>query len=512
VVGPEPEELVVGASDSTSPRLDLRHGSQRVFAHLLASNAVVAVMNYTVWFAVTFWVFLETRSVFATGMIAGVFVVATAATGIWFGSLVDNHHKRSVMQWSAVTSIGIYAVCLGLYLVTPAEAFADVASWQLWAFIVLLMSGVIAGNPRTIALPTLVTLLVPEDRRDRANGLVGTVTGASMLVTSVISGVLVAAGGMLYVLLLALVVLAASVVHLARVDVPETRVVTTAQAEAHSDGPVDAAPATGLPVADLPVMDRPVADPAANPPVTPGGVDLRGTWRLVRGVPGLAALIAFSCFNNFIGGAFMALMDAYGLSLVSVQAWGLLWGGLSAVMIVGGLLVARLGLGNRPVRLLLLVNAVAWTATMLFPLVSSVVTLTVAMAVFMALMPFAEAAEQTVLQRVVPYERQGRVFGFAQSIEQSAAPLTAFLVGPITQFAVVPFMTDGAGAAAIGSWFGTGQARAIALVFVVTGLIGLIATLLALASPQYRALSASYARTWEKATPVEVPAGGDARH
>ncbi|GAA2722361.1 MFS transporter [Cellulomonas aerilata] len=473
-------------SDSASPRLDLRQGTQRVFAHLLASNAVVAVINYTVWFAVTFWVFLETRSVFATGAIAGVFVVATAATGIWFGSLVDNHDKRLVMQGSALASGAIYAGCLALYLLTPDGAFADVGSWQLWVFIVLLMTGVIAGNPRTIALPTLVTLLVPEDRRDRANGLVGTVTGASMLVTSVISGVLVAAGGMLYVLLLALLVLAISVVHLARVDVPQTRVVAAVQAAPDDGGTADAAPARDLPVADV------------------GGVDLRGTWRLVRDVPGLVALIAFSCFNNFIGGAFMALMDAYGLSLVSVQVWGLLWGGLSAVMIVGGLLVARLGLGSRPVRLLLLVNAAAWTVTMLFPLLASVVTLTVAMAVFMALMPFAEAAEQTVLQRVVPYERQGRVFGFAQSVEQSAAPVTAFLVGPLTQFVVVPFMTDGTGADAIGSWFGTGQARAIALVFVVTGLLGLLATLVALLSPQYRALSASYDRTWQTGTADQV--------
>ena len=43
-------------------------------------------------------------------------------------------------------------------------------------------------------------------------------------------------------------------------------------------------------------------------------------------MPGLLALIAFSCLNNFLGGAFMALMDAYGLSMVSVQAWGLMWG------------------------------------------------------------------------------------------------------------------------------------------------------------------------------------------
>ncbi|WP_380173563.1 MFS transporter [Kineococcus sp. DHX-1] len=446
--------------DAPSPRLDLRHGTERTFVHLLVNHGVVNVLNYTVWFALTFWVFLATRSVFATGMIAGIFVVATAATGIWFGSLVDGHHKRTVLQGSAVASFLVYGLCLGLYLLTPAEEFADVASWQLWAFIVLLMGGVIAGNPRGIALPTLVTLLVPADRRDRANGLLGTVGGVSMLVTSVISGVLVAAGGMLWVLVLALVVLVAAVVHLATVHVPETRVPSTG----------DAGPAVG-------------------------GVDLRGTWRLVRSVPGLVPLIAFSCFNNFIAGGFMALMDAYGLSLVSVQAWGLLWGGLSALMVVGGLLVARVGLGARPVRVLLVVNVASWAVTFAFPLVSSVVTLTVAMAVFMLLMPFAEAAEQTVLQRVVPYERQGRVFGFAQSVEQAASPVTAFLVGPLTQFVVVPFMTDGAGADAIGGWFGTGQARAIALVFVVTGFLGVVATLVALCSPQYRSLSASFSRS-----------------
>ncbi|WP_218974714.1 MFS transporter [Streptomyces sp. NP160] len=482
-------------ADRAQPRLDLRHGTQRVFAHLLASNAVVSVINYTVWFAITFWVFLETRSVFATGMVAGIFVVATAATGIWFGSLVDNHRKRAVMQGSAVASAVVYAASLALYLLTPPEVFRDVTSWQLWAFIVVLMLGVIAGNPRAIALPTLVTLLVPEDRRDRANGLVGTVTGTSMLVTSVISGVLVASGGMLHVLLLALVVLAASVVHLARVHVPEPEPGTAPAA-----GGAAAAGATEGGVAQA------GADHGGS---GAGGVDLRGTWRLVRGVPGLVPLIAFSCFNNFIGGGFMALMDAYGLSLVSVQVWGLLWGGLSALMIVGGLLVARLGLGSRPVRLLLLVNAASWTATMLFPLTSSVVSLTAAMAVFMLLMPFAEAAEQTVLQRVVPYERQGRVFGFAQSVEQSAAPLTAFLMGPLTQFVVVPLMSgDGAGARAIGGWFGTGQARAIALVFVITGLVGLVVTLLALASPQYRRLSASYAAAQAAPAPAGGPAAG----
>ena len=79
----------------------------------------------------------------------------------------------------------------------------DAASPLLWVFVVVLMLGVIAGNIRGIALPTLVTLLVPEHLRDRANGLVGTTTGVSFLVTSVISGLLVAFDGMRSALVLA---------------------------------------------------------------------------------------------------------------------------------------------------------------------------------------------------------------------------------------------------------------------------------------------------------------------
>ena len=324
------------------PRLDLRSGSQRVFAHVLASSLVVSVANFTVWFAVTFWTYLETRSVLATGLIAGIFLVATAATGIWFGSLVDHHRKQVVIQASAVASFVFYALALGLYLATPETEWRDAASPLLWVFVVVLMLGVISGNLRGIALPTLVTLLVPEPVRDRANGLVGTTSGVSFLVTSVISGLLVAFDGMRSVLVLALVVMAGSFLHVSRLTIPEPVVVSL-----NEDGSEDR------------------------------GVDLRGTFRLVRGVPGLLALIVFSCFNNFLGGTFMALMDAYGLSLVSVQAWGLLWGVLSAGVIIGGLMVARTGVGANPVRTLLLVNVALWTTCVVFPLRSSIVLLAV---------------------------------------------------------------------------------------------------------------------------------------
>jgi DHA3 family multidrug efflux protein-like MFS transporter len=65
-------------------------------------------------------------------------------------------------------------------------------------------------------------------------------------------------------------------------------------------------------------------------------------------------------------------------------------------------------------------------------------------------------------------------------------------------------MTDGAGARAIGGWFGTGSDRGIALVFVVTGLFGLLVVLAAFATPAYRRLSAAYT-----AARGDAPAGAD---
>ena len=438
----------------------------RTFYHLLGNTLIASVINFTVWFAITFYVYLQTHSVFATAMIAGIYLVMTASTGIWFGSLVDHHKKKSTMIGSAIASLIFYVLSFAVYQLAPEGSFKDPASVLLWVFVTLLMLGVIAGNIRTIALPTLVTILIPADRRDKANGLVGTASGVSFLVTSVISGLLVAAGGMFYALLLAIAAMIITLVHLLVINVPEKGIV-------HVEG----------------------QEPQSKK------VDLKGTLAVVMAIPGLLALILFSTFNNFLGGVFMALMDAYGLSMVSVEMWGLLWGFLSTGFIIGGLIIAKVGLGKNPVRSLLITNVVLWIVSILFPLHASIIPLIIGMFIYMCLVPYVEASEQTVLQKVVPYERQGRVFGFAQSVEQAASPLTAFLIGPIAQFIFIPFMTTGAGVGLIGSWFGTGSARGLALVFVITGIIGLIATLLALASKYYRQLSKKYLEDGNDNTP-----------
>jgi MFS transporter, DHA3 family, multidrug efflux protein len=165
---------------------------------------------------------------------------------------------------------------------------------------------------------------------------------------------------------------------------------------------------------------------------------------------------------------------------------------LSLGFIVGGLVVAKKGLGRNPLRTLFLANIFMWIVAAGFALQASVLLLAVGMFLYLCLIPVVEASEQTILQAVIPLERQGRVFGFAQSIEQAASPLTAFMIGPIAQFLFIPLMTTGARVDLIGSWFGTGADRGIALLFTITGLIGLIVTLIAMRSRSYQKLSTHY--------------------
>ncbi len=55
-----------------------------VFRRLLLNTLAVGVTSSFVWFALTFWVYLETRSVVATGVIGGAFSISSAVLGPFF--------------------------------------------------------------------------------------------------------------------------------------------------------------------------------------------------------------------------------------------------------------------------------------------------------------------------------------------------------------------------------------------------------------------------------------------
>jgi DHA3 family multidrug efflux protein-like MFS transporter len=437
----------------------------RTFHRLLLNTLVTGVTGSFVWFALTFWVFLETRSVVATGMIGAAFSLSSAVLGPVFGTYIDRHRKHSSMLLSTSIAVGCYAAATAVFLAVDAGEILEMTGPWFWLLVAFTLLGSVAGSMRGIALSTCVTLLVPEDRRDKANGLVGSVTGVSFAITSVFSGLVIGQLGMGWALYGSLALTAGALLHLATLRIPE----------------------------DVPT-------PSEGEPTS--AFDVRTAIDAIRAVPGLPMLVGLAAFNNLLLGAFMALMDPYGLSLVSVETWGFLWGGIMLAFVAGGLLVAKRGLGSAPVKVVVTGNLISWAIASTFVLRSSIVLLAVGLFVWLLLMPVIEAAEQTVLQQSIPFEKQGRVFGFAQMIENATAPVTAICMAPLAEAVFMPLMTDGAGADWIGSWFGTGPDRGIALIFTLAGLVGVLVSLLVRASRSYRLLVEDAAAPVE---PVALP-------
>jgi DHA3 family multidrug efflux protein-like MFS transporter len=425
----------------------------RAFRQLMVNSLVAGVTSSFLWFALTFWVYLETRSVVTTGVIAGMFSLVAAVVGPLIGTYVDHHRKHTSLLLTSTIAVISFAIATIVFYVHDAEALLQLDNPWFWLLVGSTLTGSVAGNARAVVLSTCVTILVPERHRDRANGVVGTVTGLSFAITSVFSGLIIGSVGMGWAYIVALVLTAGALAHVATIgfDEPEPT-------------PRGASDSTSV-------------------------FDVRGAVEAIRAVPGLALLVFLAAFNNLLGGVFMALMDAYGLELVSVEVWGVLWGVLSTAFIIGGLWVARYGLGSNPVRLILVLNLVNWVACSLFTIQPSIVLMAIGSFIWLLSIPIIEAAEQTVLQRAIPLERQGRVFGFAQLIENAASPLTAFLMAPLAEAVFIPWMTgDGGGVDLIGDWFGVGPERGIAVMFTLAGLIGIVVTLLAWRSRSYRRL------------------------
>ncbi len=425
----------------------------RSFQRVLLNTLVANVTTSYLWFALTFWAYLETRSVLATSIIGGSFMLLMAVFGPIFGVIVDRHKKWTAMVGSSVVTFVAYTLAGCLYLVFDEATLVDWSGPWFWLFAGVILVGGVVESLRNIALSTTVTLLVPDGERDKANGLVGAVQGVSFMVTSVFSGLSIGLLGMGWTLALATILTAVSLVDLvAFVRIPEPGIYH-------------------------------------DPELGTKTIDLAGSLAAIRAVPGLLALIFYTAFNNFIGGVFMALMDPYGLTLFSVQMWGIVLGVTGTGFIVGGLVIARTGLGTNPVRTLLLVNVGVSVLGAVFVLREWWWLYAGGIWVFMCLMPAAEAAEQTIIQRVVPLSRQGRVFGFAQAVETAASPVTSFVIGPIAQFGIIPWMETEQGKATFGWLLGDGDARGIALVFIAASTIMLVTVLIAFRTPAYRRLS-----------------------
>ena len=99
----------------------------KTFYGVLANSLLASLTNNFVWFAVTFWVYLQTKSVLAMSVMAGVYLVTVALSGFFLGSLVDRYKKKTAMLLSSICSLIFYILAYLIFVSTPSSGFTNPA-------------------------------------------------------------------------------------------------------------------------------------------------------------------------------------------------------------------------------------------------------------------------------------------------------------------------------------------------------------------------------------------------
>ena len=431
------------------------------FIRVLINISVANTSTYLLWSAFSFWIYLETRSVLVLSVLSGTYMLLVTLSSMFFGTIVDKHRKKRVMVGASMVTLLLLLMASTIFLLSDTTELADMSSPAFWLFSLPLLLSALTGNLRSIALSTTVSILVSRENYGRANGLVGTVQGFGMIANNVFSGLIIGYLGMNWAILITLLLSVVTLVHLFFLSIPEKHIVH----DAH-----------------LKNMQ----------------IDFRGAFSAIRYVPGLMALILFTTFNNFIGGTFAVLLDPYGLTLFSVEVWGMILGFTGTGFILGGLLIGKIGLGEKPLRSLLLGYIFIGLICIIFTLHAEPVLFVGGIFLFMFVAPLVEAGEQTIIQTVVPQSKQGRVFGFAQTVEAGVMPVSIFIIGPLAQSWAIPYMESKAGKQTLGWLLGTGETSGLALTFVIAGTFMLLLSLIAFRTKAYHILSATYRRNMVK--------------
>jgi MFS transporter, DHA3 family, macrolide efflux protein len=224
-----------------------------------------------------------------------------------------------------------------------------------------------------------------------------------------------------------------------------------------------------------------VAFPAA-PAAAPGGPPERRAWlagfRYIGHRPGLIGLRAILFMIGLIAAISYIVLTPMVLArtgddeaqLGAILSIGAIGG------VVGGVAVGALPSPRRVMPWLLL-GVLGFSVVGRLPLGVPQAPLLWSLAWFASWLavPFMESYSQSILQRKVPPAVQGRVFAATQMIDNLAIPLGFGLAGPLADDLFEPGMAEGGDLVPVFGWLvGTGPGAGMAVIFVLSGLVGVL--------------------------------------
>ena len=367
------------------------------------------------------------------------------------GSLADRWNRRWIM---ILADTGAALATLGAALIL---FFGDLQIWHI--YLISAVEAVCAAFQEP-AYTASITMLVPKKELTRASGMVQMGQALQSIVTPLIAGFVFVAIGMQGVILIDFATYFFAIAALLIVHIPQPEIQTE----------------TG---------------------VTQGGFrrvlsDTSFGWKYLRARPGLLGLLGYIAMVNFLlnfssvlsGPLILARNPASVLGIVQMVA------GIS--MLLGGIAISVWGGPKQGRRIPLVIGmiGVSMTGLVVTGIQPQPLFICAGLFIMIFFVPIATGLNQAVWQTKVAPDVQGRIFSIKAMISRSMMPLAFLIAGPLADHFFEPMLRSGGALANtfIGRVLQSGPGRGIGLMFVLSGLVGVIVTILVYANKHIRLL------------------------
>ncbi|GEM83271.1 MFS transporter [Meiothermus hypogaeus] len=384
-------------------------------------------------FALTIWAFEKTGLATSLALMGFFYMVPLILISPFAGAWVDRGNRKLMMVVSDLgAALGTLAVFL-LYLSGSLEI------WHLYAV------GALNGLTNAFQWPAYsaaISTMVDKKDYARANGLLSLAESASGIGAPILAGIFLGWVGLGGILLLDLVTFAAAFLTLILVHIPQ-------------------------------------------PKQSAVGLESRGSllseaiygFRFIFARPSLLGLQTVFLLGNLVANLGSAIMAAMILArtassetvLATVQSAA----GIGGVL--GGVLLSTWGGPRRKVHGVLLGWVLSsFFGSVLLGLGQSVWVWAASAFVFALILPILNGSNQAIWQAKVPPDVQGKVFAARRMIAWVAGPLALLVAGPLADRVLTPAMMPGGSLVGLfGGLVGTGPGAGMALLLVMSGLLGM---------------------------------------
>ncbi len=395
-------------------------------------------------FAVGVWIYKQTGQAtpFALTVLFGTVPRLLAMPAA--GSLADRWNRRLIMIL-ADTGAAVGTVTLAFLLF-----FGHLQVWHI--YIIVSISSLFSAFQEPAYMAS-ITMLVPKKDFARANGMVQMGQAIGTIATPLLAGILFVAIGLKGIILIDLTTfcMAVSTLFIVRIPQPQLKDNREEKKTISSDFAIG--------------------------------------WRFVRSRRGLFGLLLYYAMVNFLANVVAVLSAPMILAVYSAEILGGVQTAEGLGMLAGGLLMSAWG-GPKTRRIPKVIGLI--TLAMLGLVVAGLHANPffpgAGFFIMLFFIPLASGTSMAVWQSKVPPEMQGRVFSVRSLISQSMMPLAFLISGPLADYVFGPLLSDGGALAhtTIGTLLGSGPGRGIGLMFVISGLLGVVVSGLTYLNPHIR--------------------------